>query len=102
MKQITRVAFFTYLFWVSLVISLSLKGSIVFGHGLGDLYYLIRLVLLTVVSLVFYVWISKKNFSNKGIIYIFLVYLITIIVYFCLKLTLFRGAEYPWDGKLFM
>ena len=101
MKQISRIAFFSYILWVSFVVFLNFKGDIAFGHGLGDLYYLIFIIFLTVLSLIFYVRI-KKNFDNKKMIYLFIVYLIVIVVSFCLKLTLFRGGEYPWDGKVFM
>ncbi len=102
MKQISRIAFFSYLLWVSIVVFLNFKGDITFGHGLGDLYYLIFIVSLTILSLIFYVRINKGNFANKKMIYLFIVYLIVIVVSFCLKLTLFRGAEFPWDGNIFL
>ncbi len=102
MKQIIRIAFFSYLLWFSFVVFLNLKGDIAFGHGLGDLYYLIFLVSLTILSLIFYLRIIKGYLANKKMIYLFIVYLIVIVVSFSLKLTLFRGAEFPWDGNIFL
>jgi len=99
MKQISRITFLIYLLWMLFVIFLNLRGDITFGHGLGDLYYLIALIFLTVLSIVFYIRITKRNYTNA---YLFVVYLLLIIISFCIKLTLLRGAEYPWNGKFFL
>jgi len=101
MKQISSITFFLYLFWFLLVIFLNLKGNITFGYGLGDFYYLLFLTFLTVLSLFFYLRIIKRVLYNKTV-YLFIVYLIVIIVFFSLKLTLLRGAEFSWNGSFFL
>ena len=102
MKQISRIAFLTYLLWFSLIVFLNLKGEIGFGHGLGDLYYLIFIVFLTILFLFFYLRIIRKYLDNKRMIYLFIVFLFITVVSFSLKLTLLRGPEFPWDGNLFL
>ena len=102
MKQISRIVFFSYLLWFSFVVFLNLKGDITFGHALGDLYYLIFIVSSTILSLIFYLRINKGHLYNNKIIYLFIVYLIVIVVSFSLKLTLFRGSEFPWDGNILL
>lgn len=102
MKKISRIIFFIYLLWVLLVVFLNFRGDITFGHGLGDLYYLIILIFFTALSVFFYLRIARGGYSSKQTIYLFAIYLLIVIVFYCLKLTFLRGAEYPWNGKLFL
>ena len=102
MKQICSIGFFFYLFWVAVVIFFNLKGDIGFGHGLGDLYYLIGLIVFTIVGLMLFLKIAKGKFLNKKKVFLFIFYLVIVMALFCLKLTFFRGAEYSWDGTIFM
>jgi hypothetical protein len=102
MKQICSIGFSFYLFWFAVVMFFNLKGDIVFGHGLGDLYYLIGLIFFSIVGLILFLKIAKEKVINKKKGYSFVIYLVIVMALFCLKLTLFRGAEYPWDCTIFM
>ena len=95
-----------YLIWLISLIFLSMTAVITFGHGLGDLYDLINLVILSTVLFVFY-FIIFKIFKNKSskilnlLKIIYYLYITFIIILFSLKLTLFRGSEYSWNGNIF-
>ena len=102
MKQINRIVFFIYLLWVLLVMFFNFRGDITFGHGLGDLYYLIVLFFLTLLAIFFYTRVTKGSYNNTVVVYLFAIYLLIVIVSFYFKLTILRGAEYPWNGKLFL
>lgn len=102
MKKFSRIVFLIYLLWVLSVVFLNLRGDIGFGHGLGDLYYLMTVILFTLLSVVFFLRIAKEKYDSRKLIYLFVFYLLIIIVFYCLKLTLLRGAEYPWNGRLFL
>ena len=102
MKQISRISFFIYILWVLLVTFLNLRGNIAFGHGLGDLYYLMSILFITLIIILFYLRIIGKKYANRNVIYLFIIYLVMVILFYCLKLTLLRGAEYPWNGKIFL
>jgi hypothetical protein len=102
MKQIIRIVFFIYLLLISTVVFLNLKGDVTFGHGLGDLYFLITIIIVTVILLFFFIKMVKSNYVNAIVIYFFLSFLLLIIVLLCLKLTVLRGSEYPWNGSFFI
>lgn len=101
MKQISRITFFIYLLWMLLVEFLNFRGYIAFGHGLGDLYYLISLIFFSVSAIYFYLQLVKGKYS-RGKAILFVIYLLMVIIFYCLRLTYLRGAEYPWNGNLFL
>lgn len=71
-------------------------GSIVFGHGFGDVFYiLLSLFLLIVYGCMFtYISYKQKIKAQKIIAIIFT----TVLLLLCLKATIFRGAEYSWEN----
>ncbi|SHG98685.1 hypothetical protein SAMN05444372_112124 [Flavobacterium micromati] len=80
--------FLLYIFWYFAVSIGVLTASFTFGHGLGDLFYLIALTLITfVIVIIFFRCSIKVNM-------LFLLITLTIIL-FTLKLTIFRGPEFP-------
>lgn len=92
----------TLLFNVLLIVIILgiLKGFITFGFGLGDLYYLGSLILILILNI--YLLFTKKKgeqrsdvFKNSYIIFLFL-----LMFFLLLRLTYFRGSEYPWNGHL--
>lgn len=102
MEKFRRAIILIYTIWVVLIVSLCLSGKITFGHGLGDLYYLAGLVLLTLLFLTIFLRIRKKVVENPMMTYASLFCIVLIIVIFSLKLTFFRGSEYPWNGAVFL
>jgi len=101
MRLSIHIIFFIYILYVSFVIIFNLRGNIAFGQGLGDLYYLIILTSVTLLAVVFYILIIKKKYS-KTTQYIYVIYLLLVVVFSCIKLTILRGPEYPWNGKFFL
>jgi hypothetical protein len=102
MKKVNRFCLYGYLVWAVTICFLNLSGNIGFGHGIGDLYYLGALFFCSLIVVMFFLLISKSKQFTKQLNLYFLVYLIIIIIFYTLKLTFLRGAEYPWDGSLFL
>ena len=101
MNKIRDNCFLVYLIWSILIIVLNINGSIAFGHGLGDVIYLGLIFLFTVAfALAYYKWIRKSTYSLW--VKIFFVLLLIEILIVMLKLTIFRGPEYPWNGRFFL
>ena len=96
-----RYYFHFYLLWFSIVNFFSIKGDIAFGHGLGDLYYLVMLLIFTIIGSIAFLRISQRKLGNLSI-YLLVIYLTLVLIFFCLKLTYLRGAEYPWNGTIFL
>lgn len=79
-----------------------LLGKLSFGLGLGDLGMLTAIILFLIVSgvLVF----LKSKFSKKLKKWNLIIGILMIIgvIYFLLSITLWRGAEIPWNGNIFI
>lgn len=78
------------------------KMGMTFGHGLGDAILLLFLIALN--GFVFLLHFIKKRFFPKSFflsVSIILVVILTII-YYLLRLTIWRGGEQPWNGELFI
>lgn len=102
MKLKLKIIFYSYILFILIVMLLNLNANITFGKGLGDIYYLIILFVLSVGYSIFYFKsFNKKNEKQKGKILFCSVLLATILLVI-LKLTILRGAEYTWNGKLFL
>lgn len=102
MKLMLNILFFCYLAWAICVIALNLNANIAFGKGLGDSFYLLILLILSVIYSIVYFKFFKKNTGNNYTVILFCAILIITVSYFFLKLTIWRGAEYPWNGELFL
>lgn len=71
---------------------------IAFGWGLGDMLWYGLMYLLFVIHFIFTI-ISRKRTVRRFQV-MTLIFLITTI-FICLQATIWRGVEYPWNGKLF-
>jgi hypothetical protein len=68
---------------------------IAFGHGAGDMvYHLAVLLFLLIIS------IFRSKFQKRGQL-ISIVLIVVFFTYITMKATIFRGPEYPWNGKFF-
>ena len=101
MKKINYI-YIIYLFWLVPVVTLTINGNITFGHGLGDLYYLIAILFFTIISFFLYVRLKRKKILSKKNVYYFFLYNVFVVILFSLKLTIYRGSEYLWNGHLFL
>lgn len=100
MYSLTKIGYFFYCCWTGLIMLLFLLSEITFGYGLGDLYFLIMVILFFLVFTALRIIIAKNKqhfFLNS----IFITLMLATIVYFSLKLTVYRGPEYKWNGDLF-
>ena len=74
------------------------NGNIHFGTGLGDLIYVVLVSLICVTLLLFNLFAHKLNQKNKITVSI----LFTLLLfYFIYALTIGRGSEVAWNGKVF-
>lgn len=99
MKRIIKVTYWLFILWSVLVATLNLNATIAFGHGLGDLYYL-SILLLFVVFISIVIFKLPKITNNQISAILLLSFILVIMIVFTLKLTIFRGPEYPWDGNV--
>lgn len=98
MRIIAQIVLIAFVIFVILTVILLFYGKISFGHGLGDLYYLVFFVLWSIVIISIYIYILKKNnFTLLPLLYGFI---ITIIIITIVKLTIFRGPEFHWNGNI--
>jgi len=71
---------------------------IAFGWGLGDLLWYGIMYILLITHLILTIRMRKQKSQN----YLPLVLIFTITtIYICLRATIWRGAEYRWNGELF-
>ncbi len=92
---------YNYSIWIFnviylLLIILTFNGLLSFGHGLGDIYYILQMLVILLLNSV--TLIKSNNVIKK----IFLLLNLIIIMYFLINLTINRGSEQPWNGKLFI
>ena len=90
----------TYLFFGWVLYEMD-KGWITFGLGLGDYVYLYAIILWIALTTVVFSKTRKIDFKTRRLLGLIIITgLITSCVYTILMLTIFRGAELPWDGQL--
>jgi energy-coupling factor transporter transmembrane protein EcfT len=99
MKQINKISYFFFLIFFIMITICTLSGYFTFGHGLGDIFYLILGFIITVLLTIFFIISIRKS---KNLSLTFSIIILLTILLFILKLTVLRGPEYPWNGKLFL
>lgn len=98
MKRILNLCSVLYLIWTFSIFILIFSGKVTFGQGLGDLFYL---VLLTIMQ-IFFGYLFYLNFKGRiNFPLVISLLLIIILILFTLKMTIWRGIEYPWNGNIF-
>jgi hypothetical protein len=98
-----KLIYYSYLGIVFLIVILNLNANLTFGKGLGDIVYLSILVILTIVySIFFFVQTKADKFKDKLSVYVFSTLLLLTILITTLYLTFLRGAEYSWNGDIFL
>jgi hypothetical protein len=101
MKYILNVIFYCYLVLTVCIVVLNLKAKITFGRGLGDVFYLIELIVISIIMAVAFFKV-KKHTENKFAVMLMCSIMLLTIIFFLLKLTIWRGAEYIWNGNIFL
>jgi uncharacterized membrane protein YfcA len=98
MKQFSNIFCFLYLIWNIGILVGIFGGKVTFGQGIGDFFYLVILIILLIVFAYYFFLDIKKKKSLPTLIFLFQVIVITL---FTLKMTIWRGIEYPWNGSVF-
>jgi len=80
----------------ALIAYLSLKGKLVYGYGLGDLFYLILYIAATIIV----TFITSFIYKNKKSIWIPNLLLFTLCIFNLLQVTILRGPALPWNGRI--
>jgi FtsH-binding integral membrane protein len=96
-----KIIYSLFILVAALTAVLNLNANITFGHGLGDIYYLLFLLFLVIiVSIIFFK--TARHINRPSAAIFFLLFVLAIIFVVTLKLTIYRGPEYPWNGKFFL
>jgi len=98
MKRILNLCIVLYLLWTFSILILIFSGKVTFGQGLGDLFYLVLLIIMQI----FFGYLFYLNIKGKiNFPLVISLLLIIILILFTLKMTIWRGIEYPWNGNVF-
>lgn len=81
-----------------LIVILCINGKMTYGYGLGDLFVLILNILVIITNIITMFKIQKLTSCSKNI---FMLINIIILIAIILKLTIYRGSEYLWNGSIF-
>lgn len=94
-KQINKIVLGTL---IGLCI-LSTIGLLNFGHGLGDIVYIVPIILTTITHLVLTIVSSKRNYNGFYVPASIIFGLLCCLIFY--KATIGRGGEFSWDGSIF-
>lgn len=98
MKRILNIGSILHFVWTLIMLIFIFSGKIVFGQGMGDMGYVVLLVILqTIFGYVFFLNIRSKI----GFPLLMTILLVVCVLLFTLKMTIYRGLEYPWNGNVF-
>lgn len=81
----------------SILTIFSVLGRIRFGHGLGDIIYHPLIYLGIILSVINFTYFRKKQSQGA---YITSSLLATFFILIFLKMTIWRGPEYSWNGDI--
>jgi len=101
MKKLSIISYYTFIICALLIIAGVLSGKISFGHGLGDLLYLVYVAIITIILTLLFIT-AKRRRDNLALRIILLLSIIGSLAFFFAKLSYFRGTEYSWNGNLFI
>lgn len=79
------------------IMSIIFRGRMFFGHGLGDVAYFLFLYVCTFVYGLIFLFLRN---SESILVLIIGLFFLLIGIYLFLKLSIWRGHEYKWDGYI--
>jgi hypothetical protein len=101
-KLYPRALFLSSALFFMLLTYWSEIGKVKFGHGFDDITYFLLCAILSLWSLILSIW-RKPNRAPRSILSIVLVFIqISLVIYFLLLISIWRGPSYPWNGQFFM
>lgn len=84
-----------------LVIALAFLGKLAFGYGLGDMFYLMGIMLWLLFLIVLYLFSRKFDLLSNKLWFIFLTSIILLFSYIIVaSFTINRGSEARWNGHI--
>lgn len=89
-----------FVLWVTLLTCLDVIGVVTFGHGLGDIFFLLALIVWLLITIIY--WVKRRILPSRKAVAVVVLMAVLTIVLSTLKMTVFRGPEYPWNGQLFL
>ncbi|PUZ24222.1 hypothetical protein GA0116948_107198 [Chitinophaga costaii] len=95
MNRFFSVLFWVFIFYILLIIVSNLVGLVTFGRGLGDIYFLIWIIVSVILS------ICLKFFVNKFDAFVVVVGML-LSIFITLEISIWRGIEYKWNGHIFL
>lgn len=93
MKKTFKIILVLYTIFILVITYKAMNGSITFGHGLGDLYYLFFGISSLVVAFTIFIINRFKSKKNNFPDFFGVLLLIIAIVILTLKMTILRGPE---------
>jgi uncharacterized protein YhhL (DUF1145 family) len=102
MRIITALHWIIGIFWL-LVLYFGLNDSIAFGHGLGDIIYILFIIAIAILHavalLLIYVQQKKGRWKNASKVAAIIFGLLAIWIAY--SFTFGRGGEFSWNGQVF-
>lgn len=92
-----KIAYAVFLVLIVLVVTFNVFGKITFGYGIGDLFYLVFIIGSSGILSFFFL---VNRFSSFRVAV--LVVMISLVIFTVLKLSIYRGREYSWNGNFFL
>ncbi len=101
--QVTAIFNWIVFSYLILVGVLYIGGKVVFGHGLGDLFYLAFIIVCLLVHIGLNLLVIYKARGNHKYIWHLIVAFIflTFAIIITWKFTYGRGSESKWNGYIF-
>ena len=91
MKSIIKSSLIFYVFFETILLVLSFTNLVNFGHGLGDLVFIVLYsITISAASLIL---IFKESYDNKTLNSIILLTIITLTIYSIFSITIWKGIE---------
>jgi hypothetical protein len=83
-----------------LLLLLTLTGKLTFGHGLGDLFYVVLIAFIVLIHFTITLILRKKKIEKYWLSIIIASSTVCFLVVY--ETTIGRGAEHTWNGKVFL
>jgi len=99
-KQIRLYIVITLLLFHMLFVWFAYNDLIYFGHGLGGVFFLFSIT-AEVIFFSLIIYFQYSNHWKMRTCNLIIALLVCTAIYYTLSCSVWRGAEYDWDGKLF-
>jgi len=103
MNKFTRLTLGISAIFFILVILLSFSGTLTFGHGIGDMAYILFLIFWTLAIGAIYKYTKRVDFNSRKSLSVLIVFVLFLSVFYTVdQFTFDRGPEFRWDGHILL